>query len=85
MVDYRPLNLLNPFDTLGQFDIIYCRNVLIYFDAPSRQRVIARLLRHIVPGGYLFLGHAESLMGMSHRVRSLRPAVYEVQPEVAAA
>jgi len=62
----------------GPFDAIFCRNVLIYFDAPSRHAVLTRLMNQLVPGGYLFLGHAESLLGMSDRVRSLMPAVYKV-------
>ena len=57
-------------------DAIFCRNVLIYFDRESRQRVVNRLLDLLAPDGLLFLGHAESLNGMSDRVRSLTPAVY---------
>jgi chemotaxis protein methyltransferase CheR len=56
MVDYRPLNLLHPFDALGTFDIIYCRNVLIYFDAPTKGDVLARLSASLAPDGALLLG-----------------------------
>lgn len=62
----------------GKFDAIFCRNVLIYFSPESRGRVICRLLDLLVPGGYLFLGHAESLNGMSDRVHSVAPAVYRL-------
>jgi len=62
----------------GPFDAVFCRNVLIYFDTPSRHEVLRRLMGLLVPGGYLFLGHAESLLGMSERVQSLMPAVYQV-------
>ncbi len=86
LVRFTRLNLQDEhYAVHGTFDAVFCRNVLIYFDAPSRQRVIARLMSHIVPGGYLFLGHAESLMGMSSRARSLRPAVYQVLGEAVAA
>ena len=57
-------------------DLIFCRNVLIYFDGDSRARVINRLLDLLKPDGYLFLGHAESLSGHNRRVRSVAPAIY---------
>ncbi|HYQ81479.1 MAG TPA: protein-glutamate O-methyltransferase CheR [Anaeromyxobacteraceae bacterium] len=61
---------------LGQFDLVFCRNVLIYFDPPTKERVVGHLLEHLAPGGYLFLGHAESLSNMGHRVRAVVPTVY---------
>ncbi len=63
-VSFQYLNLMDahyPFD--GNFDLIFLRNVLIYFDRPTQDRVLARLCEHIRPGGYLFLGHSESLAG----------------------
>jgi chemotaxis protein methyltransferase CheR len=63
----------------GSFDLILCRNVLIYFDAPTRERVTRRLLSHLVPGGLLFLGHAESLNNLSDRPRCIIPTVYTVE------
>lgn len=60
-------------------DAIFCRNVLIYFNKESRARVVDRLLDLLAPDGYLFLGHAESLSGMSDRVRSLAPAIYTLK------
>ncbi|MFZ5756499.1 MAG: CheR family methyltransferase [Pseudomonadota bacterium] len=65
----------------GQPDAIFCRNVLIYFNHASRLRVIHRLLDMLAPGGLLFLGHAESLGGMSDRVRAVAPAVYQRLPD----
>ena len=46
------------------FDVIFCRNVLIYFDKPTQRAVLERLCQHLRPGGYLFLGHSESLAGL---------------------
>ena len=63
------------------FDLILCRNVLIYFNADSRRRVIDRLLNHLAPYGYLFLGHAESLNGLATRVRSVGPTIYMRFPD----
>ncbi len=64
------------YPVLGHFDLILCRNVLIYFDSPSRLRVIHQLLDHLAPAGYLFVGHAESLNGVTDRVRYVMPTIY---------
>ncbi len=68
MVDYRQLNLLHSFTALGQFDVIYCRNVLIYFDAPTKSDVLARLAAQLAPEGALLLGAAETVIGLSDRL-----------------
>ena len=65
----------------GQFDAIFCRNVLIYFDAQSRARVIDRLLDRLDPSGYLFVGHAESLSGVTERARHVLPTIYRRSAE----
>jgi chemotaxis protein methyltransferase CheR len=64
----------------GPFDLIFCRNVLIYFDAPTKQAVVRRLLRRLAPGGLLLLGHAESLIGMNEGMLPLGPSVYAAAP-----
>jgi len=66
-VNFSYLNLLDPFKTrfLGNMDVIFCRNVLIYFDSASRKRVIENFHNRLVNGGYLLLGHAESLINIS--------------------
>ena len=58
------------------FDAIFCRNLLIYFDKPTQEAVVARLCRHLRPGGYLFLGHAESLAGKEHPLEWLGDAIF---------
>jgi chemotaxis protein methyltransferase CheR len=65
----------------ADFDLIFCRNVLIYFRATPKLRVVERLLRHLAPSGQLFLGHAESLTGITDRVRAVGPNVYMRAPE----
>lgn len=62
-VEFREFNLLRPYDTLGRFDIVFCRNVLIYFSAERKRDILERLARVLNPGGYLFLGSTESMNG----------------------
>ena len=61
----------------GRFDLIFCRNVLIYFDSPSKKRIVNRLLDRLQPDGCFFLGHSESLNGFT-RVRTVGPTVYSL-------
>jgi chemotaxis protein methyltransferase CheR len=65
MVDFRPLNLLQDFSRLGGFDVIFCRNVLIYFDQPTKADVLRRLAGALNPGGAVLLGAAETVIGLS--------------------
>lgn len=77
LVSFQHLNLNDDASPLsGVFDLIFCRNVLIYFNLASKTRVVQRLLRHLVPTGYLFVGHAESLSGITDEVRPVRPNIY---------
>ncbi|MEY8205033.1 MAG: protein-glutamate O-methyltransferase CheR [Bermanella sp.] len=64
-IQYRMLNLLNPFSSLGRFDIVFCRNVLIYFSADLKADILTRIHQVLKPGGYLFLGASEALSGAS--------------------
>lgn len=64
-VDFRYLNLIDSYASLGKFDIIFCRNVLIYFSAELKTDILTRMHRSLNPGGYLFLGGSEALSGMS--------------------
>jgi chemotaxis protein methyltransferase CheR len=65
MVQFRTLNLLNDFAPLGTFDLVFCRNVLIYFDQPTKTQVLNRLARQIPDDGYLVLGAAETVIGLT--------------------
>jgi chemotaxis protein methyltransferase CheR len=65
MVNFKSLNLIKDFNHLGQFDIIYCRNVLIYFDAPTKTDVLRRLAGAMPPDGTLLLGAAETVLGLT--------------------
>ena len=62
---FQNVNLLTPFNTLGQFEVIFCRNVLIYFDEKTKSDVMNRLADALVQGGFLFLGSAESTLGLT--------------------
>jgi chemotaxis protein methyltransferase CheR len=64
-VRFEVRNLMLPFADLGAFDIIFCRNVLIYFDPPTKQNVLDRMRAALAPDGYLLLGSAETLLGFS--------------------
>jgi chemotaxis protein methyltransferase CheR len=65
MVQYRPLNLLRDFTNLGTFDAIFCRNVLIYFDQETKIGVLNRMARVLAPDGFLSLGAAETVVGLT--------------------
>lgn len=64
-VQYKPLNLLDSFISLGKFDLIFCRNVLIYFDEATKADILGRLAAQLEPDGYLFLGGAETVLGIT--------------------
>jgi chemotaxis protein methyltransferase CheR len=84
MVRYRCFNLLDDPTSLGHFDVIFCRNVLIYFDQPTKSRVLDRLSRLMPPDGYLFLGGAETVLGITDRFQTLTDNRGIYRPVVAA-
>jgi len=71
MVQYRPFNLLSDFSRLGVFDLVICRNVLIYFDQPTKSDVLDRLARVVAPDGFLILGAAETTVGLTQAFKSV--------------
>jgi chemotaxis protein methyltransferase CheR len=81
LVRFERLNLSDAsYRVQGLFDVILCRNVLIYFDPEGKRRVIERLLARLAPAGFLLVGHAESLNGITDRVRAVKPCVYTMEP-----
>lgn len=60
-----------------EFDIIFCRNVLIYFDRDNQEKVISNLCRHLKPNGYFFLGHSESITGLNVPLKQLKPTIFQ--------
>jgi len=65
MVSFRKLNLMDPAYNLGRFDVVFCRNVLIYFDVPTKAEVLDRIAGSMNPGGFMLMGAAESIAGMT--------------------
>ena len=77
---FAHLNLLAPFTMRGAPHVIFCRNVLIYFDRPTQKRVLDRLCQLLAPGGYLFLGHSDSITGLELPLAQRVPSVYRKPP-----
>ncbi|HEU4390356.1 MAG TPA: CheR family methyltransferase [Blastocatellia bacterium] len=74
---FQRLNLNdNSYPIAGKFGLLFCRNVMIYFNAESKVRTVDNLLDYVSPSGHLFLGHAETLNGLTDRVRPVIPTVY---------
>jgi chemotaxis protein methyltransferase CheR len=76
LIRFGQLNLLDNWPMKGPFDVIFCRNVMIYFDRQTQQRLINRFYDYIRPGGYLFVGHSEGLSSVTHSFKYVRPATY---------
>jgi chemotaxis protein methyltransferase CheR len=79
---FRRINLVEPLSWQHRFPVIFCRNVMIYFDAATQEKVVSQLSNSLEPGGYLFVGHAESLTRIPHSLEYVRPAVYRKPAEV---
>ncbi len=75
-VRFQRVNLIERFFWPKPFAVIFCRNVMIYFDRETQERVVRGLVEFLEPGGYLFVGHAESLSRISHNLEYVRPAIY---------
>jgi chemotaxis protein methyltransferase CheR len=76
-VVFKPLNLMEPFHFVKPFDIIFCRNVMIYFDAPTTDQLIQKFYDVTAPGGYLFIGHSEVINKEATKYHYIRPAIYQ--------
>jgi chemotaxis protein methyltransferase CheR len=77
LVSFARLNLMESWPMRGPMDFIFCRNVMIYFDKPTQTKLVKRFHELLRPGGTLFVGHSESLTGIEHNFRYVRPTVYE--------
>jgi chemotaxis protein methyltransferase CheR len=75
---FERLNLMdNSYNVPKEFDIIFCRNVLIYFDRETQEKVINKLCMHLKKGGYFFLGHSESVSGINVPLKQIKPTIFE--------
>ncbi len=71
-------NLMDPvYDIKEMYDVIFCRNVLIYFDRATQEKVINKLCTHLIPGGYLFIGHSESVANMTVPLENVKPTIFK--------
>jgi len=76
MVDFQRINLVQSWPDIGRFDVIFCRNVMIYFSHQTQTQLVNRLAECLQPGGYLFVGHSETLTGIQHGLQHVQPAIY---------
>ncbi len=76
LATFRRLNLVQPYSWPRSFPVIFCRNVMIYFDRETQEKVVRQLTAYLEPGGYLFIGHAESLSRIGHTLEYVKPAIY---------
>jgi len=78
LIQFKRFNLMTPtFPFKRGFDFIFCRNVMIYFDKPTQQVLINKFFGSLVEGGYLLIGHSESLTGVQHRFKYMQPTIYK--------
>ena len=76
-ITFQRINLIETLPVNMTFPVIFCRNVMIYFNKATQEDLVNRLANKLEPGGYLFVGHSESLSGINHPLRYVRPAVYQ--------
>jgi len=77
---FMQINLNNTLPELGKFHAIFLRNVMIYFDNDTKRRVVARIVEKLHPGGYLIVGHSESMNGINTTVKPVKPTIYRLLP-----
>jgi len=78
MIAFRRINLMDPtFPIRTPLDVIFCRNVMIYFDRPTQATLMGKFFRYLRPGGYLFIGHSESLQWIEHQFTYVKPTIYQ--------
>ncbi|MGF1633704.1 MAG: CheR family methyltransferase [Phycisphaerae bacterium] len=77
LISFRHLNLMERWPFTGPFDFIFCRNVMIYFDKPTQEKLVGRFHDCLAPGGILFTGHSESLTGVKHAFTFVQATIYQ--------
>jgi chemotaxis protein methyltransferase CheR len=77
LITFRRLNLMGPWPFHGKFDVIFCRNVMIYFDAPTKATLVDRFTQQLKPGGWLYIGHSESLIGSHPGLQLVGRTIYQ--------
>ncbi|MEJ2629790.1 MAG: protein-glutamate O-methyltransferase CheR [Acidihalobacter sp.] len=75
-IEFRTVNLIEKLPEIGPFDVVFLRNVMIYFDHDTKRAVCKHLLTRIRPGGYLFVGHSENLHGICDELQPVSPSIY---------
>ena len=75
-IKFARLNLMHDFPFRGRFDCIFCRNVMIYFDRPTQEQLVNKFSSFLNPGGYLMIGHSESLTNVKHDLTYVQPSLY---------
>jgi len=77
MIRFRRLNLMDDqYPIKSPLDLIFCRNVMIYFDRPTQEKLVNKFYRYLKPGGHLFIGHSESLQWVNHPFKTVAPTIY---------
>lgn len=81
-VKFLHANLIDRLPEIGSFDLIFLRNVMIYFDVPTKQKLVSRIQSYLRPGGYFFVSHSESLNGMQCDLKMIAPSIYRKNDNV---
>lgn len=76
-VSFRPINLIEVFPEIGLFDVVFLRNVMIYFNLETKREIVKKIIQKLKPGGYLFISHSESLNGVVDELSLIRSSVYQ--------
>jgi len=77
IISFKRFNLMDKFPFNSVFQFVFCRNVMIYFDKKTQEKLVNKFYQCIVPGGYLMIGHSESLTGVNHPFKYIQPSVYQ--------
>jgi chemotaxis protein methyltransferase CheR len=75
-IQFKQINLINALPDIGKFDVIFLRNVMIYFNNETRAQVVNKIVDLLKPGGYLFVSHSESLVGINNQLKIVQPSVF---------